>query len=135
MVRLQKVALVRQHRRDLQLDAGCRQQPGDPLIDPLLVEIAAPKAAERNHAAPIVVVGGAHRQSEPLGRHLNDPAVRAANSDRGLDRIVHDRILSRAEPESITSPATSGESDVNTCVCATAATDRTTALRATTAAI
>lgn len=104
MMPLQMVALVGQHRRDLQDDARGRQQPGGPLIDPLLLEIAAPMAAEHHYAAPVPGVGGAHRHTEPLSRHLDDPAAGAAHPDRGLDCIVHDRILSRAEPESVSVP-------------------------------
>lgn len=114
MMPLPMVAWVGMHRRDLQDDARGRQQSGGPLIDRLLVEIAAPMAAKLNHAAPVAGLGQAHPQADPFGRHLDDPAAGAAYSDRGLDRIVHDCILPRAEPESTTAPRTSGVLQVNT---------------------
>lgn len=109
------VAWVGMHRGDLQDDARGRQQPGGPLIDRLFVEIAAPMAAELNHAAPVAGLGQTHPQAEPFGRHLDDPAAGAVHPDRGLSRIVHDCIMPRAAPESATAPRTSGVLQVNTC--------------------
>jgi len=84
MVPLQLVALVGQHRRDLQDDACGSQQSGGSFIDTLLVETVARMATEHNHAAPVSSVGRAHPQTETLGRHLDHSAAGAANPDRGL---------------------------------------------------
>ena len=62
-VPLQLVALVGQHRRDLQDDACGSQQSGTSFVDALLVDTVALVATEYNNAAPVSRVGWAHPQT------------------------------------------------------------------------